>query len=136
MFFQSTKNFMDNTTMFREITAPDEDVVEVNNDMSPSYKVSEDVVHHSLEGGGQVAQSKEHDNGFKKFPVRSEGCLPLITICNVDVVSPPHIQLGEVPGLLQPVDQLLNECQANNLLAVKYIESGSSGVSREHTAAA
>ena len=94
------------------------------------------MVHEGLKGGRGVGHAKEHAHELIQPLICPEGCLPLITICNVDVVSPPHIQLGEVPGLLQPVDQLLNECQANNLLAVKYIESGSSGVFREHTAAA
>src|SRR5260221_7429471 len=51
--------------------------------------VNEDVIHHCLEGGGQVAQSKEHDKGFKQSMVRGEGCLPLIPFLQSDIVETP-----------------------------------------------
>jgi hypothetical protein len=43
----------------------DEDVVEVNADDTFHNKVLEDVVHHGLEGGGGVCESKKHHQGFE-----------------------------------------------------------------------
>src|SRR5258708_46781 len=50
---------------------------------------AEDVIHHCLEGGGRVAQSEEHDKGFKQSTVRGEGCLPLIPFLQSDIVETP-----------------------------------------------
>ncbi len=56
----------------------DEDVIHVTNGFIAIDKGVEDVVHHHLEGGWQVAQSKEHDKWLKESLVHGEGHLPLI----------------------------------------------------------
>ena len=49
--------------------------------------------------------------------------LPFITLFNADVVVPPsHVHLGEVPGLLQLVNQFLDEGQGVSVLDRHLIE--------------
>src|SRR5258708_7123901 len=47
----------------------DEDVIHVANGFIVINKGAEDVVHHHLEGGWSVAQSKEHDEQLKESSV-------------------------------------------------------------------
>src|SRR5260370_26116009 len=56
----------------------DEDVVHVANSFIAINKRVEDVIHHHLEGGWRVAQSKEHDEQLEESSVHGEGHLPLI----------------------------------------------------------
>jgi len=52
-----------------------------------------------LEGSQTVSHSKEHYQGFKQASISSEGCLPLVSGLNANVVkTPTDIQLGEVSG--------------------------------------
>jgi len=52
-----------------------------------------------LEGGWTVSHSKEHYQGFEQILIGSEGCLPLVSGLNANVVeTPTDIQLGEVSG--------------------------------------
>ncbi|KAF8237668.1 hypothetical protein L208DRAFT_1245904, partial [Tricholoma matsutake] len=57
-----------------------QDVIHVNHKPSFSNHVAEDLVHHCLE---------EHHHWLKQPSVRLEGCLPLISILDSDVVIPP-----------------------------------------------
>ena len=62
-------------------------------------ELSEDFIHHPLEGRRRVAEAKEHDSGFKQAPVGPESGFPLISFFDPHiVVPPPNVQLGEVPG--------------------------------------
>ena len=77
----------------------DQDVVQVDHHNTFRYEVPEDVVHHSLEGGWAVSHAKEHYQGFKQALIGPEGCLPLISRLDADVVeTPTNIQLGKVSG--------------------------------------
>ena len=77
----------------------DQDVVQVDHHDTFRYEVPEDVVHYGLEGGGAVGHAKEHYQGFKQASVGPEGCLPLVSGLDTDVVeTPTDIQLGEVSG--------------------------------------
>jgi len=50
-------------------------------------------------GGWTVSHAKEHYQGFKQASIGPEGCLPLISGLNADVVeTPANVQLGEVSG--------------------------------------
>jgi len=52
-----------------------------------------------LEGGWAVSHAKEHYQGFEQASIGPEGCLPLISRLNADIVEAPmDIQLGEVSG--------------------------------------
>src|SRR5260221_243028 len=81
----------------------DEDVVHVANGFIAIDKGAEDVVHHCLEGGQQVAQSKEHDEQLKESSVHGEGCLPLIPFFQSDIVeAPTEVQGSEPFRIAQP----------------------------------
>src|SRR6266436_6805982 len=67
----------------------------------------EDVVHHSLEGGRRVAQSEEHDEQLKEYLVHGEGCLPLISFFETDIVEAPvEVQGGEPFRVMQPSEHV------------------------------
>src|SRR5258708_32774351 len=67
----------------------------------------EDVVHHGLEGGGGVAQSEEHDKWLKESSVHGEGCLPLISFFEVDIVEAPvEVQCREPFCIIHPSEKI------------------------------
>src|SRR5258708_9622595 len=81
----------------------DEDVIQVANSFIAIDKGAEDVVHHHLDGGQQVAQSKEHDEWLEEAFVHGEGCLPLIPFLQSDIVeAPTEVQGGEPFCIAQP----------------------------------
>jgi hypothetical protein len=45
MFFETSKNFVDNLSMFLESSAPDEDVVQIDCDFAFSNQICKDSVH-------------------------------------------------------------------------------------------
>jgi len=58
-----------------------------------------DVIHHGLEGGRAVGHAKKHYQGFEQASIGPEGCLPLVSRLDTDVVEiPTDIQLGKVSG--------------------------------------
>ncbi len=81
------------------------DVVHVNTDNSLPYQVREDVVHHRLERRRTVCESEEHHKRLEQSPVRPECGFPLVALLDPDiVVSPPDVQLSEVPGTLESLN--------------------------------
>jgi hypothetical protein len=88
----------------------DEDVVEVNTDDSFHDEVLEDVVHHSLEGGGRISESKKHHQGFEESTICTKCCLPLITFFHPNiVVTPSYIELCKVFHTAKLVDEFRDE---------------------------
>ena len=72
--------------------------------------IHEDMVHESLEGGGGIAESKEHDGGFKESHGGNESSFPLILLLNANVViSPTNVEFGEQGGLLHVIDEFQDE---------------------------
>jgi len=52
-----------------------------------------------LEGGRAVSHAKEHYQGFEQASIGLEGCLPLVSGLDADVVeTPTNVQLGEISG--------------------------------------
>ena len=81
----------------------DEDVIHVANGFIAIDKGAEDVIHHHLEGGWRVAQSKEHDERLKESLVHGEGHLPLIPFLQLDIVEAPmEVQGGEPFHITEP----------------------------------
>ena len=81
-------------------------------DLKPLLRkhICKDVVHESLEGGGSVAESKEHDSGFKESHGGDEGGLPLIFFSDTNVViSPTNVKFGEQGGFFHVVDKLRDQ---------------------------
>ena len=99
------------------------EVVHIDDEPSFSDHVSEQVVHEPLECGGGVAKTKEHDSGFKESLVGDEGCLPLMTIFDVDIVVPPsNIKLSEVVSIFQLVHEVGDEGKGIGILGGVFIE--------------
>src|SRR5258705_12130725 len=85
----------------------DEDVIHVANGFIAIDKGAEDVIHHHLEGGWRVAQSKEHDERLKESLVHGEGHLPLIPFLQLDIVEAPmEVQGGEPFRIVQPGEHI------------------------------
>jgi len=77
----------------------DQNVIQVDHHDTFCYEVLEDVVHHSLEGGWAVSHAKEHYQRFEQASIGLEGCLPLVSGLDADIVEiPTDIQVGEVSG--------------------------------------
>ena len=86
------------------------EVVHVDNEPSLSDHVSEGVIHESLECGGGVTKTKEHDGRFEESFMDDEGCLPLVTVLDADVVvSPLNIEFDEVASIFQLVHKVRDE---------------------------
>ena len=62
--------------MFLFHLCKDQNVVQVHYYDPFGYEGSEDVVHHSLEGGGTIGHSKEHHKRFKEAAVGVEVSIP------------------------------------------------------------
>jgi hypothetical protein len=75
----------------------DEDVIHVYNHPSFPDVFLENRIHHSLEGGGGVGETKKHYRRFEKTFISDEGGLPLVSIFDSDViVSPSYVYFGEI----------------------------------------
>src|SRR5258708_20437874 len=91
---------------FRE----EEDVIQVDGDYTIRDQILEYLVHHGLESGWTVGETKEHDQGFEQSSVCAECGLPLIAFLHADiVVSPPDIQFGEVTRTPESVNEVGDE---------------------------
>ena len=89
MLLQDLQYPSDRLLVFFLRLGEDQDVVQIDHHDTLRYEVPEDVVHHGLEGGQTVGHSKEHYQGFEQISIGLEGCLPLISGLNVDVVETP-----------------------------------------------
>ena len=99
-----------NMTMLLESLGVDEDVIEVYANDSLCNQIVEDVIHHCLECGRAVSQTKEHYQGFKESAIGPKHCLPLISFLDVHVVvASTDIQLGEIACAPKVVDEFRDE---------------------------
>ncbi|KAG5335719.1 hypothetical protein C0989_000561 [Termitomyces sp. Mn162] len=102
----------------------DEDVVKVYAHYALHDEVPENVVHHSLEGGGAVGESKEHNKQLEQSSVGLESDLPLVSILDMHiVVAPPDVQFSEVLHTLEVVDELGDEGEGVAILYCHGIEN-------------
>ena len=103
---EALQNLLHLGLMFSKRTfGEDHDVANVDN--HDIFHVGEDFVHHSLERGGGVAESKEHDSGFVGSSVTDEHCFPFVTFLNpYIIVSPSNVYLHEVLRSLELVNEL------------------------------
>ena len=96
--------------MLRQHLSEYEDVVKVDADNPFHYHVSDDVIHHCLEGGRAVREAEEHDLWFKESAVCAEGGFPFISVADLYVVeTPADIQFGEVSHTTELRDQFRDE---------------------------
>ena len=89
MFCQYFQNPSDCSFVFFFHLCKDQNVVQVHYYDSLSYEGSEDVVHHSLEGGRTIGYSKEHHERFAETAIGIEGHLPFISGLDAHVIETP-----------------------------------------------
>jgi hypothetical protein len=62
-------------------------------------------IHHSLEGGWTIGETKVHHKQLIQASVCAEISLPLIALSDTDIiVSPAHVELGEIAHTLEVMD--------------------------------
>ena len=75
------------------------------------------MVYESLEGGGSIAESKEHDGGFEEFHGGNESSFPLILLLDTNVViSPTNVKFSEQGRFLHMVDEFWDEGEGIGIL--------------------
>ncbi|KAG6875721.1 hypothetical protein C0993_007798, partial [Termitomyces sp. T159_Od127] len=110
MLAEAFQDLVCNLAVLLQHVSVDEDVVKVYAHYTLHDEVPEDVIHHCLESGRTVDESKEYDEGFKQSTIGPEGSLPLISFLNAHVVvAPSNIQFGEVLHSLEVIDELGDE---------------------------
>jgi len=88
----------------------DQNVLQVHYYNPFGYEGSEDVVHHSLEGGRTVGHSEEYHERFKEAAVNAEGHFLFISGLDVYVIETPvDIQFCEVSGSTELGDEFGDE---------------------------
>jgi hypothetical protein len=91
--------------MFIQGASEDQDVIEIDQDNFLHDKVLEDLIDHSLECGQTIGETKLHYQGLKEASIYAECCLPLIALTDMDIiVSPAHVELGEIASTLEAMD--------------------------------
>src|ERR1700723_4279621 len=81
-------------------------VVDVNEYDAVIDEISENSIHHFLKCRGRIAETKEHNRGFKQSARANEGCFPLIPLFNPDViVTPTDVEFCIPVGALQAIDK-------------------------------
>ena len=83
---EALEDFLDDLPVSGKVRVRNEDVVEVDHDISGQDEVLEDVVRRGLGGRQRIGQAEVHHQGFKEPPVSTEGGLPLVTFLNADIV--------------------------------------------------
>ena len=79
----------DRSFVFLFCLCKDQNVVQVHYYNPFGYEGSEDVVHHSLEGGRTIGYSKEHHERFAETAIGIEGRLPFISGLDAHVIETP-----------------------------------------------
>jgi len=101
---------MDRSFVFLFRLCKNQNVVQVHYYNLFSYEGSEDVVHHSLEGGRTVGHSEEHHERFKEAMVGAEGHFPFISRLDAYVIETlPDVKFCEVPGSTELGDEFRDE---------------------------
>ena len=99
MFRQYLQDSLDRSFMLLFRLCKDQNVVQVHYDNPLRYDGSEDIVHHSLEGGGAVGHPKKHYEGFEEATAGAEGCFPFISGLDAYIIeTPADVQFCEVLG--------------------------------------
>ncbi|KAG5339239.1 hypothetical protein C0989_005058 [Termitomyces sp. Mn162] len=107
---EAFQNKTSDSMVFLQHFGVDEDIIKVHAHYTLCNEVPKDVVHHGLEGGWAVGETKEYNKWLEQSPVGPEGHLPLISLLNAHiVVTPLDIQFSEVSRTLKVVDELGDE---------------------------
>ena len=119
----SLKNSASLFSMDCGVKGGNEEVIHVDDKPSFGDHVSEGVVHESLEHGRGITKTKEHHSWLKESFVGNEGCFPLMTILDTDVVvSPMNVELGEVVSIFQLVHKIGDERKGVGITGGMFVE--------------
>ena len=101
----------------------DKKVIHVDDEPSFSDHILERIVHEPLEHSGGVAQTEEHNCGFKESFVSDEGHLPLVAILYANVVvSQTNVKLGEMMSIFQLVHEVGDEGKRVGIMGGVFVE--------------
>ena len=110
MLCQYLQDPSDHSFVFLFCLCKDQNVIQVHYYNPFSYESSEDVIHHSLEGGGTVGHSEEHHKRFKVAAVGAEGRFSFISGLDAYVIETPvDVKFREVPGSVELGDKFGDE---------------------------
>ena len=110
MLCQYLQDPLDCLFVFLFCLRKDQNVIQVHYYNPFGYEGSEDVVHHSLEGGRTVGHSEEHHKRFKEAAVGAEGYFPFISGLDAYVIeTPADVKFCEVPGSVELGDKFGDE---------------------------
>jgi hypothetical protein len=102
------------------VTREDENIIQV--ETIPSEMRLWKSHSSSLEGGQAVGEAKVHDQGLEKSPVGTESCLPPFMDADV-VVASMHVQLCEILGAMETIDEVVDQWEGVTILSGDGIES-------------
>ena len=116
MSMQDVENFIDNLAMLSDVfffcfpfffLYVYRHVVHVDSHLFCCDQVSEQGIHHGLEGCWRVGQTKEHYSWFKESFVHGEHCLPFVPFFYSHCIVPPFdVKFGEQCAVLQAINKL------------------------------
>src|SRR6267154_584822 len=82
--------------LIKTSSCSDYDVIHIDYHIACSDLIAESGIHHGLESGRRIGESKEHNSGLEESSVRLEGCFPSISIFDTDIIiSPSYIEFSE-----------------------------------------
>src|ERR1700753_1253033 len=98
---QAPENLRDDSAVRTDVRVGNEDVIQVDHDISGKNEVLENVVHHGLEGRRGIGEPEVHHQWLEKPPVGPERRFPFVALPDPDIVKPPpDIELRKEPGSL------------------------------------
>ena len=117
MFYQYFQDPLDCLFIFLFYLHKDQNVVQVHYYNPFGYEGSEDVIHHSLEGGGTVGHSKEHHERFKEAIVGAKDHFPFISRLDAYIIeTPSDVKFCKVPGSAELGDKFGDEGEGVSVL--------------------
>ena len=87
MFCQYFQDPLDCLFMLLFRFCKDQNVIQVHHYDHLSYESSEDVLHHSLEGGRTIGHSKEHHKRFEEAAIGTKGRFLFISRLDVYIIE-------------------------------------------------
>ena len=110
MFVAEFQDFSDNLAVFLEVVRKDQDIVHVDDDAEVFDLLDKNLVHHMLERGRGVGESKEHDEWFEQAVACDESWFPLVAFFDADIVeSPSYVEFAEEFGVFDFIEDVLDQ---------------------------
>jgi len=115
--------------MFLFCLHKDQNIVQVHHYNPFGYESSENVVHHSLEGGRTIGHFKEHHERFEEAVVGTEGCFPFISRLYAYIIeTPSDVKFCEVLGSMELEDEFGDKKEGVSVLDSYSVERVQKGI--------